>query len=89
MLEYCYKACEFGIEEHVVEMAINSCGTRDTARVLKINKNTVTRTLKSKENSLVQVNPLFHTFDQEKTMEVRVELVLLSIVQMYLPVRHC
>jgi len=36
MLEYCYKACEFGTEEKIVEMAINSCGTRDTARVLKI-----------------------------------------------------
>ncbi|NOR80385.1 MAG: transposase, partial [Methyloprofundus sp.] len=36
MLEYCYKACEFGIKEQVVEMAINSRGTRDTARVLKI-----------------------------------------------------
>jgi len=56
MLEYCYKACEVGIKEQVVEMAINSSGTRDTARVLKINKNTVTRTLKNKENSLVQVN---------------------------------
>jgi len=78
MLEYCYKACEFGIEEHVVEMAINSCGTRDTARVLKINKNTVTRTLKSKENSLVQVNPLFHTFDQEKSLKVSLEQVCIE-----------
>jgi len=75
MLEYCYKACEFGIKEQIVEMAINSWGTRDTARVLKINKNTVTRTLKSKENSLVQANPLFHTFDQGKSLEVRLEQV--------------
>ena len=75
MLEYCYKACEFGIEEKIVEMAINCCGTRDTARVLKINKNTVTRTLKSKENSLVKVNPLFHTFDQGKSLEVSLEQV--------------
>jgi len=71
MLEYCYKACEFGIKEQVVEMAINSSGTRDTARVLKINKNTVTRTLKNKENSLVQVNPIFQTFNQVKPLEVR------------------
>ena len=32
MLKYCYKACEFGTKERVVEMAINSSGTRDTAR---------------------------------------------------------
>jgi IS1 family transposase len=75
MLNYCYKACEFGTEEKIVEMAINSSGTRDTARVLKINKNTVTRTLKNKEKSLVQVNPLFQTFDSEKPLEVRLEQV--------------
>lgn len=75
MLEYCYKACEFGINEQIVEMAINSSGIRDTARVLKINKNTVIRTLKNKENSLVQVNPLFQTFDQGKPLEVRLEQV--------------
>ena len=46
MLEYCYKAYEPGIKEQIVEMAINSSGVRDTARVLKINKNTVIRTLK-------------------------------------------
>ncbi len=71
MLEYCYKACEFGIKEQIVEMAINSSGTRDTVRVLKINKNTVTRTLKNKENDLVQVNRIFQTFDQVKPLEVR------------------
>lgn len=75
MLKYCYKACEFGTKECVVEMAINSSGTRDTVRVLKINKNTVTRILKNKENSLVQVNPIFQTFDQEKSLEVRLEQV--------------
>ena len=46
MLAYRYKACEPGIEEQVVEMAINGSGIRDTARVLKINKNTVISTLK-------------------------------------------
>ena len=73
MLEYCYKACEFGIKEQAVEMAINSSGTRDSARVLKINKNTVTRTLKNKGNSLVQVNPIFQSFNQGKPLEVREE----------------
>jgi transposase-like protein len=46
MLDYRYKACEPGIKEQVVDMAINGSGIRDTARVLKINKNTVISTLK-------------------------------------------
>ena len=46
MQEYRYKAYEPGIKEKIVDMAINSRGIRDTARVLKINKNTVILTLK-------------------------------------------
>jgi len=46
MLDYRYKACEPGIKEQVVDMAINGSGIRDTARVLKINKNTVISRLK-------------------------------------------
>ena len=53
MLDYCYNACIPRIKEKVVEMAINSSGIRDTARVLNINKNTVISILKSKEESLV------------------------------------
>ena len=52
MLEYLYKACEPGIKEQIVEMAINSSGIRDTARVLKIDKNTVISTLKKKQIAL-------------------------------------
>jgi len=48
MLNYRYRAYEPGIKAQVVEMAINSSGIRDTARVLKINKNTVISTLKKK-----------------------------------------
>ena len=44
-----YKACEPGMTEKIVEMAINSSGIRDTARVLKINKNTVINTLKKEK----------------------------------------
>ncbi len=46
MQEYRYKAYKPGIKEKIVDMAINSSGIRDTASVLKINKNTVIRTLK-------------------------------------------
>jgi transposase-like protein len=47
MQEYCYKAYEPGIKEKIVDMAINSSGIRNIARVLNINKNTVIRTLKN------------------------------------------
>jgi transposase-like protein len=46
MLNYRYRACQAGIKAQVVEMAINGSGIRDTARVLKINKNTIISTLK-------------------------------------------
>jgi transposase-like protein len=49
MLAYRYKACKPSIKEQVVDMAINGSGVRDTARVLKINKNTVISTLKKVE----------------------------------------
>ena len=46
MLDYRYTAYQEGIKEQIVDMAINGSGIRDTARVLKINKNTVISTLK-------------------------------------------
>ena len=52
MLDYSYKACEPGITEKIVEMAINASGIRDTAGVLKINKNTVINTLKKRKAAL-------------------------------------
>jgi IS1 family transposase/transposase-like protein len=75
MLDYCYNACVPGVKEKVVEMAINSSGIRDTARVLKIDKNTVISILKSKEDSLVQVNPIFLSENTEKPLDVCLELV--------------
>ncbi len=49
MLEYRYKAYEPGVMDQVIDMAINGSGIRDTARVLKINKNTVIHALKKKK----------------------------------------
>ena len=45
-LLYTHKAHEPGIKEKVIDMALNGSGIRDTARVLKINMNTVMNTLK-------------------------------------------
>jgi transposase-like protein len=51
MLNYRYRACQAGIKVQVVEMAINGSGIRDTARVLKINKNTIISTLKKSQHA--------------------------------------
>ena len=45
-LEYQYKACEPGIKEKVIAMVTNGSETRDTGRVLGIDKDTVTNILK-------------------------------------------
>jgi transposase-like protein len=58
MLNYRYKACEPGIKEQVIDMSINGSGIRDTARVLKINKNTVISTLKKVEQHCPGKSPL-------------------------------
>ncbi|MBC3789516.1 IS1-like element transposase [Spirosoma utsteinense] len=47
-LVYTHKAHEPGIKERVIDMALNGSGIRDTARVLKINMNTVMSTLKKR-----------------------------------------
>jgi len=49
---YQYKAYEAGIKEQIIDMAINGSGIRDTARVLKVNKNTVISTLKKRKKVL-------------------------------------
>jgi transposase-like protein len=51
MLTYRYRAYESGIKEQAVEMAINGSGIRDTARVLKIDKNTIISTLKKSHHA--------------------------------------
>ena len=70
MLKYCYKACESGMKEKIIEMAINASGIRDTARVLGIDKNTVISQLKKKKNKGVQVNPNFQPFNDAGELEV-------------------
>jgi transposase len=45
-LDYAKKAYQPVIKDQVIDMALNESGIRDTARVLKINMNTVMSTLK-------------------------------------------
>ncbi len=47
-LDYNKRAYQPGIKEQVIDMALNGSGIRDTARVLRINMNTVMSTLKKK-----------------------------------------
>jgi transposase-like protein len=50
-LEYQHKAYYPHIKTQMIDMAINGSGIRDTARVLGINKNTVIRQLKKRQQS--------------------------------------
>ena len=45
-LNYTYNACEPGMYEKIIDMAMNGSGVRDTGRVLGISKDTVTSVLK-------------------------------------------
>ena len=53
MLSYRYKAYNDGVIEQAIDMAINSSGMRDIARVLGISRNTISKALKKKKKSLL------------------------------------
>ncbi len=53
-LEYAHRAHQPGIKQQIIDMALNGSGVRDTARVLKINMNTVMSTLKKKRTKSSQ-----------------------------------
>ena len=55
-LEFKYKACAPGVREQIIDMAMNSSGTRDTARTLGVSKDTVTSALKRLKSSVKAVN---------------------------------
>jgi transposase-like protein len=48
--DYSYQAWTPGMKDKIDEQILNSSGVRDTARVLKINKNTVISHLKKKNH---------------------------------------
>lgn len=45
-----YHACEKGVRERMLDMALNGSGVRDTARVLSVGVSTVIKTLKKKRS---------------------------------------
>jgi transposase-like protein len=48
-LDYKYHTCEPEMKFHILEMALNGSGVRDTSRVLHINADVVIDTLKKKK----------------------------------------
>ena len=51
ILNYTYNAYKIGVREQIDEMLLNSSGTRDIGRVLKISKDTVTAHIKKNDKS--------------------------------------
>ncbi len=56
ILDYSRKGSKPDINQHIVDMALNGSGIRDTARVLGISQNKVIETLKKKESELHSIN---------------------------------
>ena len=78
-MEYERNACKPGVHEQVVMMAMNGSGTRDTARVLKISKDTVTSILKKTEILAKPINETFlATLNPEVAIDIKVQNVLLD-----------
>lgn len=57
-LDYAYHACQPGMKGHIVDLAVNNAGIRDTARALHISINAVVRTLKKLSPWSVTTLPL-------------------------------
>ena len=55
-LDYRNRACQPGFHKQIIDMVMNSSGTRDTARTLGISKNTVTKVLKKTKEVVSCVN---------------------------------
>ena len=55
-LDFTYKACEPGVKDKIIDMAMNGAGTRDTARTLGVSKDTVTSVLRKLKNTVKPVN---------------------------------
>lgn len=50
--DYAYRACQPGMKEQIVDLAMNNSDIRDTAQALHISINTVVRTLKNSRRDM-------------------------------------
>lgn len=58
LVDYRYRGRQPAIKAQIAEMAVNGSGVRDTARVLRISKDTVLSELKKKRTASNQSIPL-------------------------------
>jgi transposase-like protein len=56
LLDYRNRGCLPEVKQQIVDMSLNACGVRDTARVLRISTDTVLNELRKKEAALESVN---------------------------------
>ena len=56
LLAYAYPGQSLTVKQQIVDIALNSTGIRDTARVLHVSPTTVIKELKKQEAHLQQVN---------------------------------
>ena len=61
------------MKQRIVDMVMNGSGTRDTARVLGVSKDTVTKTLRSLKNQVTYVN---EQYIENLDSEVEIDIVL-------------
>ena len=70
-IQYENKACKPGMKKTIVDMAMNGSGTRDTARVLGVSKDTVTKVLRELKNYAKPVNEEYlKTVDTDTTIDI-------------------
>ena len=72
-LDYEQKAYVPGMKQKIVDMVMNGSGTRDTARVLGVSKDTVTKTLRSLKN---QVTPVNEKYIKNLGSEIEIDIML-------------
>ena len=72
-LDYEQKAYVPGMKQKIVDMVMNGSGTRDTARVLGVSKDTVTKTLRSLKN---QVTPVNEQYIKDLGSEIEIDIML-------------
>ena len=67
---YTHKACDPTVQAQLIQMALNGSGVSDTARVLRISRNTVSTQLK-KKHQVVHINPKYA--DKGFTIRLKVD----------------
>ena len=81
LLDYSRTGDQPGIKDKIVSMAMNGSGTRDTARVLGISKDTVTRTLRNLSSFVKPVNENYL-----KKIKMKIAIATRTVLKFFLAV---